>query len=636
MTTNEEAKNTAQAESTTKKRLAVLSLAALGIVYGDIGTSPLYAVRECFHGDFGIETSPANILGVLSLMFWSLMLIVSLKYLAYVLRADNNGEGGVIVLAALVTRTVGLSGRGRVVLLAMGLFAASLLYGDGMITPAISVLSAVEGIRIITPALESYVVPITVIILIMLFALQKRGTRGIGTLFGPVTMIWLTTIAVLGISGIVKHPQILTALFPWHAITFLLNNSWHGFLVLGAVFLVVTGAEALYADLGHFGTRPIRLAWVLFVLPALLCSYFGQGALLLARPEESYHPFYALAPGWSLIPLVMLATLATIIASQAVISGAFSLTRQAIQLGYLPRLRVIHTSATEIGQIYVPQINWFLMLATVGLVVGFQSSSHLAAAYGVAVTTTMTVTTILLYVIARNKWQWSKLKARSLCGLFLVVDLAFLSANLGKIAHGAWFPLAIGAFVYLLMVTWRRGRTIVARKLYDYNLSLEEFIKSVTLDPPVRVPGQAVYLAGRPDATPPALLHNLKHNRVLHSEVAILTVRTEEIPTVPREEKVKVEELGHSFYRITARHGFMEDPIVPHFLAMANEQGLGFEIEKVSFILGRERLLPDRKPLMPFWQENIFSFISHNTVGPTAYFQIPPKQVIEIGSQVEI
>lgn len=636
MSNDKDKLKSAQAQPTSRKGLLVLSIAALGIVYGDIGTSPLYAVRECFHGDYGIAPLPENVLGALSLMFWSLMVVVSFKYLAFVLRADNRGEGGVIAMAALVTRAVGLTGHGRWVLLTMGLFAAALLYGDGMITPAISVLSAIEGISIIAPAMQSYVIPITVIILVALFSIQKHGTRRVGSLFGPVTALWLGVIAVLGIGGIIKNPEVLAAIFPWHAVTFLLHNQWHGFIVLGAVFLVVTGTEALYADLGHFGTRPIRITWAAIVLPALLCSYFGQGALLLARPEETHHPFYALAPDWMLIPLVILATAATIIASQAVISGAFSLTRQAIQLGYLPRLRVIHTSATEIGQIYVPQINWFLMLATVGLVIGFQSSSHLAAAYGVAVTTTMTITTVLFYNIAMNKWQWSRLKATALCGVFLVVDLAFLSANLGKIAHGAWFPLAIGAVVYLLMMTWRRGRQILARKLYAYNAPLEEFIKMVTEHPPTRVPGKAVYLAGRPDSTPPALLHNLKHNKVLHEMIVVLTVKTEEIPTVARDEKVKVENLGNSFFRVSAHHGFMEDPIVPHFLALAKEKGLDLDVEEASFFLGRERLLPDRKPMMPFWQENIFSFISHNTVGPTAYFQIPPKQVIEIGSQVEI
>lgn len=613
-----------------------LSLAALGVVYGDIGTSPLYAIRECFHGEYGIAVTPANILGVLSLMFWALMLIVSIKYLLFIMRADNRGEGGVIALTALVSGRRKPAGHRRWIFLGVGLFAASLLYGDGMITPAISVLSAVEGLRVMTPDLEPYVIPITVAILVSLFLVQRRGTAGIGSLFGPVALVWFGVIAVLGLVSIVRNPAVLAAVFPWYGAQFLLNNHLHGFLVLGAVFLVVTGTEALYADMGHFGRSPIRLAWFALVLPALLCNYFGQGALLLARPEAAHHPFYALAPAWSMIPLVILATAATIIASQAVISGTFSLTRQAIQLGYLPRLRVIHTSATEIGQVYVPQVNWLLMLAAIALVAGFQTSSKLAAAYGVAVTTTMLIATILFYVVARQRWNWSRLKAGVPTAIFLIVDLSFFGANIGKITHGAWFPLAIGFGIYIMMVTWRKGRSLLAAKLYGNNPPLDKFIETITANPPLRVPGKAVYLAGRSDATPPALLYNLKHNKILHEEIALLTVITEQVPEVPRDEKVHVEDLGHSFHRVTARHGFMEEPNVPYFMALAREQGLDFDLEEVSFVLGRERLLPDRKSLMPIWQESVFSFVSHNTVGPTAFFRIPPERVVEIGAQVKI
>ncbi len=628
--------NGANPEGDGKRRLLILSLSALGVVYGDIGTSPLYAVRECFHGEFGILVNQANILGVLSLMFWALVVIVCTKYLIFMLRADNNGEGGIIALVALVGREISLGRRRRLFLLTIGLFAASLLYGDGMITPAISVLSAVEGLGVAAPPLEPYVIPVAAIILILLFSLQRKGTAGIGFLFGPVMVVWFGVLALLGISGVIQNPAVLLALNPGYGLQFLISNQWQGFLVLGAVFLVVTGAEALYADLGHFGRLPIRLSWFLVAFPCLLCNYFGQGALLLAHPEEAHHPFYALAPAWSMYPLILLATVATIIASQAIISGAFSLTRQAVQLGYLPRLKIVHTSSTEIGQVYVPQINWLLLCATIILVVGFQTSSKLAAAYGVAVTTTMLIASILFYFVAREKWKWSRVRAGSLVAVFLLVDLCFFGANLAKIAHGAWFPLVIAGVTYVLMITWRRGRKLLVAKLYTYKQSLDEFIADLEARPPLRVPGKAIYLAGRPDVTPPALLHNLRHNKSLHAEIAIMTIITENVPTVPRDEKVEMRTLSTAFHTVIARHGFMEEPNVPYFLALANEQGLNFALEEVSFVLGRERLLPERHRLMPFWQESIFAFVSHNTVGPTAYFHLPPDRVIEIGSQMAI
>ncbi|MGB8224752.1 MAG: potassium transporter Kup [Polyangiales bacterium] len=618
-----------------RRRFAILSFAAFGVVYGDIGTSPLYAIRECFHGDYGIEVTPENILGVLSLVFWSLMIIVTIKYLFVVLHADNNGEGGVMALTALAGMCLPIGSNRRRIALVVGLFAAALLYGDSMITPSISVLSAVEGIQIITPRFGPYVIPVTVAVLVGLFALQRHGTTRIGTLFGPIMLVWFAVLMVLGIRSVVTSPAVLKAASPWYGAQFLLHNGSHGFLVLGAVFLVVTGAEAMYADLGHFGRRPIRLAWLAGALPALLCNYFGQGALLLRDPSAAFHPFYGLVPSWAHVPVVVLATFATVIASQAVISGAFSLTKQAIQMGYLPRLRVIHTSDSEPGQIYIPQVNFILMVATVALVFGFRSSSRLAAAYGVAVTTTMLITTMLLYVVARNRWGWSVWKASIPLTLFLFVDLSFFAANISKIAHGAWFPLAIGAAVFVMMTTWRKGRAILSQRVYDQGQPLEQFAREISADT-LRVPGKAVFLAGRPQITPPALIHNLKHNHAIHENVAVVTVLTEETPRVPRDEKVSVEGLENGFFRVVARYGFMEDPNVPYVLALAREKGLDFEIAEVSFFLGRETLLPDRHPLMPIWRERIFAFMSRNAQSPTAFFGIPPDQVVELGTQVKI
>jgi KUP system potassium uptake protein len=617
-------------------RLALLSLAALGVVYGDIGTSPLYAIRECFHGEYAVAPTTENVLGVLSLMFWSLLLIVSVKYLSFVMRADNRGEGGVIALTALVSHPAGVS-RGRsLVFVALGLFAASLLYGDGMITPAISVLSAIEGIGNITAGFEPYVVPLTALILVTLFLLQRHGTQRVGVLFGPVTGLWLLVIAALGLRSLVTRPQVLVAVNPVHGATFLTRNHLTGFLVLGAVFLVVTGTEALYADMGHFGRRPIRLAWFCLVLPALLCNYFGQGALLLDHPEEAEHPFYALAPEWSLVPLVLLATLATIIASQAVISGAFSLTRQAIQLGYLPRLRIVHTSPTEIGQIYMPEVNYALMVTTIGLVLGFQSSSKLAAAYGVAVTTTMLITSMLFYLVARRLWKWGILRAGLPVAFFLVVDLAFFGANISKIAHGAWFPLVIGAICFALMTTWKKGRAILYEKMYAANPSIEDFLRELPQRNIARVEGKAVFMAGGAETVPPALLQNLKHNKILHANVIFMTLVTEEVPRVAREEKVEVDDLGQGFHRVVAHYGFMEEPNVPYVLALAREKGLDCELEEVSFFLGREQLRPDRRPALSLWREKLFATMSRNAQNATAFFHLPAEQVIELGAQVEI
>lgn len=615
--------------------LAKLSLAALGVVFGDIGTSPLYAIRECFHGEYGIAVTNENILGVLSLIFWALIIVVTVKYLTFVLRADNNGEGGVIALTAFLKRSGIKKGRG-LSLVALGLFAACLLYGDGMITPAISVLSAVEGIKIITPVFEPYIVPLTILILTGLFFLQKRGTAKVGSLFGPVILVWFIVIAVLGAVQIVRDPRVLFAVFPWHGIVFLVQNKLHGFIVLGAVFLVVTGAEALYADMGHFGKRPIRLTWIVLVFPALILNYFGQGALLMLKPEEAHQPFYALVPSWALVPMVLLATTATIIASQAVITGSFSLTRQAIQLGYLPRLKVLHTSAARIGQVYIGPVNWLLMICTIGLVVGFQSSSKLAAAYGVAVTSTMLITTTLFFAVVQRKWGWNRLKAGTLAGLFFLVDIPFFCANISKIFHGAWFPLVIGAVFFTVMLTWAKGRKILSDQLMNISPSMDDFKKNLSVNPPHAVKGQAVFLAGNPNKIPLSLVQNLNHNKILHSEIAILHFKTENIPRVPSFEKIEVEKISGGFYKITAHHGFMEMPAMETILALSQEKGVEIKLENTSFFLGREKLVIGNKPKMGLWRSRLFLFLSKNAMDAGSFFNIPSNQVMEVGVQLEL
>jgi len=628
--------NDAPRKEASGNRLAKLSLAALGVVFGDIGTSPLYAIRECFHGEYGIPVTHENILGVLSLMFWALVMIVTFKYLIFVFKADNNGEGGVIALTALIKRTKITKNRG-IGLAAVGLFAACLLYGDGMITPAISVLSAVEGIRIITPVFKPYIIPLTIVILAGVFLLQRHGTARVGSLFGPVILIWFIVLAVLGTVQIVRDPKVLFAVFPWHGITFLVQNRLHGFVVLGAVFLVVTGAEALYADMGHFGKRPIRLTWIILVFPALVLNYFGQGAVLMLKPEMSYHPFYALVPTWALVPMVFLATVATIIASQAVITGSFSLTRQAIQLGYLPRLRVSHTSAAHIGQIYIAPVNWLLMICTIGLVIGFKSSSNLAAAYGVAVTSTMLVTTTLFFIVARHRWGWGRLAAGSLAGLFFLVDIPFFCANISKILHGAWFPLVIGAAIFTLMLTWEEGRKILAEQLLNLSPPIEDFGKSLEENPPQKVRGQAIFLTGNPDRVPQAIVQNVNHNKILHSDIAILHFKTEDVPRVPNFEKIDTEKLSLSgFYKITAHHGFMETPKIETILALAREKGVEFKLESTSFFLGRVKLIIGDKPKMSLWRSSLFIFLSKNSMDASSFFGIPSNQVIEVGVQFEL
>jgi KUP system potassium uptake protein len=616
--------------------LMVLALGALGVVYGDIGTSPLYALRECFHGPHSIPVTETNVLGVLSLIFWSLVIVISVKYLVFVMRADNRGEGGILSLMSLL-RTERIPRRTSIgFLVAIGLFGAALLYGDGIITPAISVLSAVEGLKLAHPWFANKILVLAVIILIALFLIQRRGTAVVGALFGPVTLVWFIIIGILGLVQIVTKPQVLAAISPYYAVRFFLFNGWEGFLVLGTVFLVVTGGEALYADMGHFGKHPIRLAWFRLVLPALLLNYFGQCALLLKNPEAAENPFYFMAPSWSLYPLIFLATLATCIASQAVISGAFSLTRQAVQLGYCPRVQILHTSAREIGQIYIPAVNWALAICTIVLVLRFETSSNLAAAYGVAVTTTMVITTILLYVVCRDLWRWRRLPALLIMSFFLIIDLSFWGANIIKLPHGGWVPLAIAAFVFTLMTTWWRGRKILGDRLQVSALPDELFVSSMEINPPVRVSGIAVYMDRTPEATPHALLHNIKHNKVLHDKVVLLTVETLEIPHVLEKDRVVVIPKGHGIFRVIIRYGFMEDPNVPRVLEQVKAPGLEFKPAETSYFLGRESLIASPKWGMAIWREKLFIWMSKNATNAASFFRIPSNRVVELGAQVEL
>jgi KUP system potassium uptake protein len=617
-------------------QLAALSLAALGVVYGDIGTSPIYAMRESLHGVHGVDATHANVLGLLSLILWALILVISVKYLVFVMRADNGGEGGMIALTALVTPASPKARLRHTVLVLVGLFGASLLYGDGMITPAISVLSAVEGLEVATPVFRPYVIPITIAILIGLFLVQKRGTAKIGAIFGPVMLLWFATIGVLGAVHLVRHPQVLAAVNPLYAVQFFVQNGWHGYLVLGSVFLAVTGGEALYADMGHFGVRPIRLTWFGYVLPALLLNYFGQGALVLTDPSAAEHPFFRLAPDWAMLPLIVLTTLATVIASQAVISGAFSLTRQAVQLGYLPRMDIEHTSETHIGQIYIPGLNRVLMIACIGLVIGFRTSSNLAAAYGVAVTTDMVFTSILFAVVARRRWSWSLPAVVALATTFLVVDLGFWGASLLKIPAGGWFPLVIAAGVFTLMTTWNTGRAILAERLVERSAPLERFLESIRTAPPVRVPGTALYLARDPTVAPHPLVQNLQHNKVLHERVIILAMHTISTARVGDDNRVHVDALPNNVFRVIARHGFTEDPDVPSVLKRLAAQGLHIDPETTSFFLGRETLLATNRPGMAIWREKLFAALSRNARRATKYFCLPSHRVIELGAEIEL
>ena len=616
-----------------RQGLLLLSLASLGIVYGDIGTSPLYSMRECFYGPHAVAVTPANVIGVLSLILWSLILIISVKYLALILRADSRGEGGILVLATLASDPAARSKK----LFLLGLFGAALLYADGMITPAITVMGAIEGLNVVTPLFNKYVVPISAIILIGVFLFQSRGTTAVGRVFGPVTMLWFLALAILGLRQIFRVPEVLAAVNPLHAIGFFANNGWHGFVVLGAVFLVVTGGEALYADIGHFGTAPVRLAWFAVVLPGLTLNYFGQGALLLVEPDAAINPFYRMAPSWALYPLVILATAAAVIASQAIISGAFSLTMQAIQLGYSPRLRVVYTSADVMGQIYVPAVNWGLMIACLALVLGFGSSANLAAAYGVAITATMLITTILFYRVARRRWNWPPAVAVPVAVFFVAIDLAFFGANMLKIAHGGWFPLLVSGIILYLMLTWRRGRKVLGKRVKDMTVPLDLFLGDLATQKIHRVPGTAVFMSSNPTGTPLALLHNLKHNKVLHRQVVVLTVVTEETPYVTAAaDRAEVKKLDEGFWRIKLRYGFMERPDVPAALAGIDGSDLRLDPMRTTYFIGRETILSMATPELPRWRGAIFAWMTRNTGDVTSYFGLPPNAVVELGARVEV
>ena len=619
-----------------KSRLSALTLAALGIVYGDIGTSPLYTVKEIFAGSHPVPVDAAHILATLSLVFWALIMVVSVKYVGFVMRADNRGQGGIMALMALALRdTHSRSLRAKIIV--FGLIGTSLFCGEGIITPAISVLSAVEGLEVATPAFKPYILPITIVVVIGLFLMQRRGSASVGTLFGPVMCLWFAVLAALGTASIAQEPRVLLAVNPLHAIEFVIDNPRMGFLSLGGVVLAVTGVEALYADMGHFGRRPITLAWFGLVLPALMINYFGQGALLLRNPEAVQSPFYLLAPEWALYPLVALATVATVIASQAVISGAFSIAQQAIQLGYLPRMGVQHTSAREIGQIYLPSINWALLVAVIALVLGFGSSTNLAAAYGLAVTGTMVVTTFLAYIVARQIWGWGIVPARALFLTFLLIDIAFFCANIVKIPHGGWFPMLSGLGTYLLLITWKQGRILMHERLKESAFSLAAFLENMPPESEVpRVAGTAMFLTSNPEGVPQALLHNLKHNKVLHQRVVMVTVEVLDVPRVGPAQRIVVEKLPHGFWRVKVYFGFMDNPDLPEALEWCAEHGLQIDMMDTSFFLGRETLIPRFGAKMPLWREKLFITMFRNSSSATSYFRLPPNRVVELGAQLEL
>ena len=623
--------------STPDDRLAALSLAALGVVYGDIGTSPLYALRESFHAEYGLAVDSGSVLGILSCIFWSLVLVISVKYLVFILRADNRGEGGILALTALLA-PMKEARSSRYWVIALGLFGSALLYGDGMITPAISVLSAVEGLEVATPVFEPFVVPITIVILVLLFAFQRKGTESVGRIFGPLTIVWFATLMALGAFQIVREPGVLMAVSPHHAIRFFVANGVSGFLVLGSVFLVVTGGEALYADMGHFGRRPIRLVWFFFVLPALLINYFGQGALLIRSPEAIDNPFYRMGPEWATYPLVGIATIATVIASQAVISGSYSLAMQSVQLGYSPRVEIVHTSEHERGQIYIPFINWALMVACIALVWGFGSSSALAAAYGVAVTTTMVITTILFYLLVRRHWHWPRPLAVGVTGFFLAIDLSFWLANMVKVPHGGWFPLAVAVVIFTLLVTWKSGRRLLLDRMSERALPLGDLLEIVGRSDVRRVAGTAVFMFTDPDRTPPALLHNLKHNGVLHERVVLLTIETSEIPRVAPDERLAVRHVGEGIVSVSLCYGFMEEVDVPAAMTRLGDR-LGERLEPMdtTYFLGREKLIMTRRRgPMAVWRRQLFALMHRNSRSPTDFFHLPPNRVVELGAQVEL
>jgi KUP system potassium uptake protein len=631
---------TAEPPSTESSSRAALTLAALGVVYGDIGTSPLYAVKETFNPAHGIPLSPETILGGLSAIFWALMIVVSLKYVILIMRADNRGEGGIMALLALASAAVKNRPQWQAPIMLLGVLGAALFYGDAVLTPAISVLSAIEGLEVGTAAFKPYVLPIAIGVVIGLFALQRQGTSVVGALFGPITVLWFFVIAALGFAAILKNPDVLQALNPMHALRFTTQHGFASFLVLGAVLLAFTGAEALYADMGHFGRGPIRLAWFGLVFPALILNYFGQGALLMSDPRALENPFFLLAPEWALYPLVALATAATVVASQATISGTYSLTRQAIQLDYLPRMDVRQTSAKQMGQIYLPGANWLLLLLIAAVIAGFGSATSLASAYGVAVTGTMLVTTILTFFLIRYGWGYPLWACLAATGLFVVVDLAFFSSSLMKVADGGWFPLALGAIVFIVMTTWRRGRVLATRAQQRTAIPLQAFLQSLAANPPHRVAGTAVFMAGDADAVPNSLMHNLKHNKVLHERVVFLTVVVRPVPWVASAERVAVDPLQHGFFRLKVYFGFMDRPDVDASLALASAKGLAFDPMQTTFFLSRATVVPaagkGEAPGMAEWRESLFATMARNARTAADYYNIPPNGAIELGTKITI
>ncbi|KAA0180202.1 potassium transporter Kup [Cupriavidus gilardii] len=617
--------------------MRMLVLAAIGVVFGDIGTSPLYALKECFSAEHGIPFSPEAVMGVISLLFWAMILVVSIKYVVFVMRADNDGEGGVLALMALALRSAAPRTRRAKVLMMLGIFGACMFYGDAVITPAISVLSAVEGIEIATPALSHYVIPITLGILLVLFLLQRRGTSSVGKLFGPIMMVWFLSLGGLGIYHLIESPAILSAINPLYGVRFLIEHSLQAFIVLGAVFLVLTGAEALYIDMGHFGPAPIRRGWFAIVMPCLMLNYFGQGAMLLGDPSAVRNPFYLMVPDLLLIPMVLLATCAAVIASQAVISGAFSLTSQAIQLGFIPRMRIRYTSEAEIGQIYLPVINWVLLVAVVLVVLAFKKSENLAAAYGIAVTTTMVITTLLSIVVMRHVWKWPPAVVGAAGAAFLVIDLSFLSANLLKIAEGGWFPLLLGSAAFFLLMTWYGGRKLLRARSLEEGIPLEPFMAGLLAHPPHRVEGTAVFLTGNTEFVPVSLLHNLKHNRVLHERVVFLSFVTRDIPYVDDDHRLSCKDLGGGVFILKSEYGFKETPDVHKVLDLSKRKlDMEFELMETSFFIARESVIPSRLPGMPMWRETLFAWMHQNGAKPSDFFRIPANRVVELGTKVEI
>ncbi|NJD36415.1 MAG: potassium transporter Kup [Betaproteobacteria bacterium] len=609
----------------------------MGVVYGDIGTSPLYTMKEVFNGPHAVAVTPDNLLGILSLIFWALTITVSLKYVMFITRADNRGEGGIMALTSLAMRTQGAGPRMLWLMSVLGIFGAGLFYGDAVITPAMSVLAAIEGLEVATPMFKPYVVPITIAVLCGLFIFQPRGTASVGALFGPIMLFWFGTLGALGVWNILKHPDVLTAINPWYAVHFFLENRTHAYLALGAVVLAITGGEALYADMGHFGRRSIMWAWLGYVFPCLYLNYLGQGALILDNPAAVKNPFFMLVPDDLLYPMVALATAATVIASQAVISGAFSLTSQAMQLGYCPRVQVRFTSEREKGQIYIPNVNWLLLLAVIILVLGFKSSSNLASAYGIAVTLTMMIDTLLAFVVVRALWNWNWLQAGLFLMLFIVVDFAFFSANLVKVLDGGWFPLALGLGVFTLLATWRRGRTLLYERLQQDSIPLDAFITSLQYGGPHRVEGTGIFMTTRPDGVPRALLHNLLHNKVLHQRVILLNVNVEDIPHVDADERIVVEPLREGFYRVIVNYGFKDDPNIPEALELCARHGMApVEMMATSFFLGRETIVPNRVPAMTHWRQILFMWMFRNADTATDFFKLPTNRVVELGTQVEL